>query len=207
MDTVLNFLYVVAFLAAMVLPAFQRQRRETARKKAEAQRKAEEIPTVEERSPEDVPAPVVRRTPVPAAAAPASAGAGSTAASTSAPSAGAATGASAAEAEPEAAANPEVASAAARKVGQTDLTHIDDEIDLTALDDELDITALDVPQVTEPEGAEAAERAMIRDDVRTATTAISRPNVLDRVALRQAWIWRELLGPPLALRSRRDPRE
>lgn len=186
-DALLNFLYIVGFLAAMILPAFQRQRREAARQRAEEQRRAQDIPTVEERSPEDVPDPVIRRSVAPAAEDPAAAPV--------APSSRVA--------EPEAAAVPEVAAAAARTVGGSDLTQLDEEIDLTALDDDIDLMPLDhgapQPRLSGEMGGSSAPA-----DERESSAA-PRPRALDRAALRQAMVWRELLDRPVALRSgRRD---
>jgi hypothetical protein len=190
-DTLLNFLYIVGFLAAMILPAFQRQRREAARQRAEEQRRAQDIPTVEERSPEDVPDPVIRRSAAPAAEAASEVRA---AAPVAPPSR---------VAEPEAAAVPEVAAAAAQSVGGNDLTQLDEEIDLTALDEAIDVTAFDdaVPQLRLT--GEMGGSSSPADERESSAAGRRRP--LDRAALRQAIVWRELLDRPVALRSgRRD---
>ncbi|MBK9384596.1 MAG: hypothetical protein IPN34_07230 [Planctomycetes bacterium] len=185
LDALLNFLYIVAFLAAMILPSFQRQRREEARKRAESQRQAQEVPTVEERSPEDVPEPTIRR-----------AASAETDANRASPAAAAPVASPNVVAEPDAAAEPEVAAAAARQVGGVVLTELDETIDLTHLDDAIDVTSLDDGE-TPPGRLATASEAVAR------TEGAPRISTSDRAALRQAVIFAELLQPPLSLRPQR----
>jgi hypothetical protein len=195
LDALLNFLYIVAFLAAMILPSFQRQRREEARKRAEAQRQAQEVPTVEERSPEDVPEPTVRR------GAPTEAGERLAEAAPAEPAKVGEPTAKAAEpvsrVEPRPAAAHDHAAASATQVGESDLTDLDEVIDLTALDEAIDVTSLD-------DGEKREERPTPAPEVRPSFEGSLRVAVTDRTALRQALIFGELLQPPLALRRERS---
>ncbi|MBL8897854.1 MAG: hypothetical protein JNM84_09505 [Planctomycetes bacterium] len=198
LDSLLNFLYIVAFLAAMILPSFQRQRREEARKRAEAQRQAEEVPTVEERSPEDVPEPTIRRAAASAPEpAPSPAGGALVDLASMAPEPRSEREPrSAVDARPTAAAEL-AAAAAASKVGGSDLTDLDEVIDLTALDEEIDVTSID-------DGERREDRSKVVSEEPARSEAAPRIAVGDPAALRQAVIFSELLQPPVALRRGRS---
>lgn len=202
-DNLLNFLYVVAFLAAMILPAFQKQRREEARKRAEQQQQAEDIPTVEQRDPADVPEPTVRREPQRAERAPTLAEDVDVARAPADER-----GAAASVPVPLASATPAASGSAPAPVGG--LESVFPSLDLTPLDERIDLTDLDErPLRSEPPArARAGSMAAASGVPRRPDSVPARraPLALSRAELRRAVIWRELLAPPVTVRSRSDER-
>lgn len=193
LDSLLNFLYIVAFLAAMVLPAFQKQRREEARKRAEELRRGSDVPTVEERDPSDVPDPVVRRQPAPAA--PASS-----------------------EVEPvKAAAEPTEHRSAAdlpspvpaapirdlvahTAIGAADFPQLEDTHSIGSIGDEITFGSID-ELGSEPRHASPLASAPSGTGSPGLSASAKGLGSMDREALRRAILWREVLDKPVSLRQ------
>lgn len=199
-DSILNFFYIVAFLAAMVLPAFQKQRREEARKRAEESRRAEDVPRIEERDPSDVPEPVVRREPAraPAAASVESPEANPHQADSSLPAPSAAGSAIGPVLNAD---RPRTKDAAIGK----ELDHLENALPIGSIIEEIAATSIGAfESMVDIDGAPVRQGTEIGSAPRPGMSAAAL-GAKDLHALRQAIVWREVLDKPIALRRQRDP--
>jgi hypothetical protein len=190
LDSLLNFLYIVAFLAAMVLPAFQKQRREEARKRAEELRRGSDVPTVEERDPSDVPEPVIRRKPEPATeeAEPVKAAAEPTEHRT------------ASDLPSPVSATPMRDSVAQAAIDAADFPQLEDAPSIGSIGDEITFGS-----IGELESETRAAAALLPTPAGTGAPVLSASarglGTIDREALRRAILWREVLDKPVSLRQ------